>query len=369
MSMRRRGETGEAKNIMTLNESMAKQLAGMKRLWDKEPFRIPLGLVSRALTVYHEYTHMDQDNPKWEPKYGDPAWQATDKAITRWYNHLEKEYENLKNELSNQEKLAKLQELSQLLQQIAEQKGPMEEGIASNVKDKALSPNLTWEYPDTCTKAAQLANEIKEEINKLEKKPSPQQSAMPDHNVWKLVNTMIYSENLPEGFRELENPTKITRKLYGKRMVINGTVMDLLYGIPQASVSDGICAYKYIISTSSPDSKDFYEDKNIVYQATVDFKWTQLPIYLKPGDKLKCSFSWKEEKADQRQDLQFDVESHYWEKFKTSVVPVNSDNFYYLEDPLKVGLGTLKIIYIYEFVDQENKESLKNRIDRIAKVL
>jgi len=67
--------------------------------------------------------------------------------------------------------------------------------------------------------------------------------------------------------------------------------------------------------------------------------------------------------------LQFDVESHYWEKSKTSVVPVNSDNFYYLEDPLKVGLGTLKIIYIYEFFDQENRESLKNRIDRIAKVL
>ncbi|MBC7329026.1 hypothetical protein H5T88_01565 [bacterium] len=53
---------------------------------------------------------MNQDNPKWEPKYEDPAWQATDKAITRWYNHLEKEYEDLKNEPSNQERLAKLKE-------------------------------------------------------------------------------------------------------------------------------------------------------------------------------------------------------------------------------------------------------------------
>lgn len=164
----------------------------------------------------------------------------------------------------------------------------------------------------------------------------------------------------------------------------------MLYGISQATVSDGTCTYKEILSTASPDSKGFYDDKNIVFQVTADLKWTQLPTYLKPGEeaKLKCSFQVKEEKANREVAFQFEVRTYYWEKLITSVEFINNADFYYLYDPLKGGpstgsvekeivfkvpprknpnpdyglridilpganldLGKLKIIYIHKFVE------------------
>lgn len=80
----------------------------------------------------------------------------------------------------------------------------MEEGIASNVKDKALSPNLTWEYPNTCTKSSSACTENQRGNKNLENKLNPQQQTTPTKNVWKLVQIMVYSEVLPEGFRELQ---------------------------------------------------------------------------------------------------------------------------------------------------------------------
>ena len=289
------GRNWKGENVMTLNKSIAKQIASMKRLWDKEPFHISLNLVSRALTVYHEYIHMDQDNPKWEPKYEDPAWQATDKAITRWYNRLEKEYEDLRNEPPNQERLAKLKELSNLLRQIAEQIGPMEEGIASNINDKALSPNLTWEYPDTCAKASLLAKQIGEEVKNLEKILTSQQ---PISGVWRLTKKRVFYGDNDGKLRSvpLENPTKINYKQtyiksYSPRYLVTINTV--------ASVSEGSCTHK-TTKIGILEGLETKEEK-VIYIVTNEFKWTSLPEQLKPGDalKLNCSFSWNEEIANE----------------------------------------------------------------------
>lgn len=157
------GLFGSGKNVMTLDDSILKQ-ADMKRIWEKRPYSKALDTVGWAVTVYHEYIHMDQKNPQNIPRDEDPAWQETDRAIARWCERLRNELDNLKNEPASGMKGDKLQELEDILLHLQSQSGLFKEAVPRNIRDGKLSDGLTWEYPGLGTRINGIIQDVRAEI-------------------------------------------------------------------------------------------------------------------------------------------------------------------------------------------------------------
>lgn len=105
---------------MTLDEDML-TLYDQKRIWEKRPYHEALINFSWAITVFHEYIHMDQKDPQNTKAFEDPAWQQTDQALARWYERLKTGFEDLKNKPASSMRDEQLQELEDLLKQLKSQ--------------------------------------------------------------------------------------------------------------------------------------------------------------------------------------------------------------------------------------------------------
>lgn len=159
------GLFSSGKNVMTLDDSILVQ-ADMKRIWEKRPYSKTLDTVGWAVTVYHEYIHMDQENPQNIPRDEDPAWQKTDRAIARWCERLKSELDNLKKEPASGMKEDKLQELEDILLHLKSQSSLFKEAVPRNIRDGKLSDGLTWEHPGLGTKIDGIIQDVQAEITR-----------------------------------------------------------------------------------------------------------------------------------------------------------------------------------------------------------
>lgn len=160
------GLLGGGKNVMTLDDDILSQTADQKRIWEKNPYAHSLNIVGWAVTVYHEYVHMDQNNPQNIPTYEDPAWQKTDKAIATWCERLKNEFDNLKSEPASSMKGDKLQELKDIFRHLKSQSALFKEAVERNILEGKLSRGMTWEYPVLVTKIESIIQDIDTEIGR-----------------------------------------------------------------------------------------------------------------------------------------------------------------------------------------------------------
>jgi hypothetical protein len=154
---------GSGENAMTLDDGIL-TLADTERIWEKRHFSPALPVVSWAVTVYHEYIHMDQKNPKNEPYYEDPAWQATDRALARWCERLRKQFDDLQNKPASETKVDKLEQLEEILRQLQGEVTAFQEGVTANIAEGKLSRGLSWEYPRLWGKIDGLIQDVRAEI-------------------------------------------------------------------------------------------------------------------------------------------------------------------------------------------------------------
>jgi len=159
------GAFGFGENVMTLSNSIL-SVVDMKRIWEKRPYHEALNTVGWAVTVYHEYIHMGQKNPKNIPRDEDPAWQETDKAIARWSERLKNELDNLKNQPASNVKVDNLQELEDILKHLKSQTFLFKEAVPRNISEGKLSDGLTWEYPTLLTKIDGIIQDVQSEITR-----------------------------------------------------------------------------------------------------------------------------------------------------------------------------------------------------------
>ncbi|HOZ70522.1 MAG TPA: hypothetical protein PK328_14195, partial [Chitinophagaceae bacterium] len=113
-------ETGtglKGKNYINLSDNML-AAADMDKLLKERPYGQSSNLIGDALTVVHEYVHMDQTVPMNYPRWEDPAWQKTDKTLNNWVKKIEAEYKALRNSPESKEKTAKLTELTDIIKKL-----------------------------------------------------------------------------------------------------------------------------------------------------------------------------------------------------------------------------------------------------------
>lgn len=151
-------ETGRGsggKNEMTLDRSMLR-IAELERILAKRPYGASSPLVSAAVTIFHEYQHMDQQNPRNTPKFEDPAWKATDEALARWADRLQTEWKAINAWPPSANRTAKLQEIGDLVKQLIGESATIKEGIQRNVTDGILSSGIPWKIDSTVKKLKAL---------------------------------------------------------------------------------------------------------------------------------------------------------------------------------------------------------------------
>ncbi len=133
------------RNVMVITDN-ALEIARSEKLIAKRPYHSGSSLLTWTLTVYHEYIHMDQIEPETIPKFEDPAWQATDKAIERWTKMLDTE---LAAALAKPVSATRKEEVQQILDATVALKselGTFDNDVLNGVKNGILSPGQKWTY-------------------------------------------------------------------------------------------------------------------------------------------------------------------------------------------------------------------------------
>jgi len=136
-------------NVMTLNKNQFAQIttpdpSQMKNEKIREAHAE--GVVNWSLTIFHEYVHMNQQNPQGTPYYENEAWQRTIQANVSWFNTMkDREFEEIRQSASSDQKIERLQELDTWAWKISSALiTDYQEGIPNAVKDGYLDRDLTW---------------------------------------------------------------------------------------------------------------------------------------------------------------------------------------------------------------------------------
>lgn len=145
-------DRGAGQNVLTLDVSVL-TLADSRKLMAKRPYHPNAsGLFEWMITVFHEYVHMRQKDPKMRPADEDPAYHAVNKAMLKWFGRIESEFQALSREVPSDEKGVKLLELDDLARSLKSAYGPHFEAIDRNVRDQLLTKGQTWEVPGASSK-------------------------------------------------------------------------------------------------------------------------------------------------------------------------------------------------------------------------
>lgn len=155
-------ETGRGwsgKNEITLDNSMLK-IADLERTYAKRPYGPQSVLVSAAVTIFHEYQHMDQTRPQNIPKFEDPAWLATDAALNRWVRLLQTQIEAIAKEPASASRTQRLAEANDLLRQLKVEVTALKDAIKTNEGNGSLSKGLKWRFSDTASRIAAAQKRI-----------------------------------------------------------------------------------------------------------------------------------------------------------------------------------------------------------------
>lgn len=188
------------RNVMVITDN-ALEIARSEKLIAKRPYHSGSSLLTWTLTVYHEYIHMDQILPETIPKFEDPAWQATDKAIERWTKLLENE---LAAALGKPVSATRKEEVQQILDAIVALKselGTFDNDVLNGVANGILSPGQKWTYLTSLTKLRELEKKAKAAMAATAPPASTTNPATPPlkpgEKAWVRISVKEYNEPSP----------------------------------------------------------------------------------------------------------------------------------------------------------------------------
>lgn len=194
------GETGrvsDGHNEVTFTQDMLLGLADQDRLLKAKPYSPTSQLIMWAVTVVHEYQHMDQEDPQGAPRWEDPAWQGTDRTVATWVRRLNDEFEGLRKQPSSKERDARMDEVRAIAQRLLAEIGSLREGVGSDIKNGSLSPGQHWLFDDSERKIRALFKTMDERkaIGQLATPASP--SKVQQEGYWELVRTDVFDKLAP----------------------------------------------------------------------------------------------------------------------------------------------------------------------------
>lgn len=191
-------ETGvglNGKNSITLSENML-MAADVDMHLRQRPYGDKSNLIGDAMTVVHEYVHMDQTVPMNYPRWEDPAWQKTDQTLNKWAKKIEAEYNALRKLPESKEKTAKQNELIDIIKKLQSEAVAVRNSITENAKNKSLSPNQRWLIDDTDKRLKAMMDSQKKYVDVGKMIPeSP--AAKKDRGYWEVVSVQAYDKLAP----------------------------------------------------------------------------------------------------------------------------------------------------------------------------
>lgn len=188
-------ETGpglNGKNYITLSDNML-AAADLDNFLKNRPYGDKSNLIGDAMTVVHEYIHMDQTVPMNFPRWEDPAWQKTDKTLNNWVKKIEAEYNALRKTPESKEKTAKLNELVDIIKKLNAEAVSVRNSIEGNVKNKSLSPNQRWLIDDTDKRIKAMLDAQRKYVD-IGKLVPESPSAKKDKGYWEVVQVVAYDK-------------------------------------------------------------------------------------------------------------------------------------------------------------------------------
>lgn len=188
-------ETGpnlKGQNIIDLSDNMLNAGDQDQKLRER-PYGNNSNLIGDAMTVVHEYIHMDQTLPMNYPRWEDPAWQASDKILSKWTKQIEKEYYDTWKLPPSKERDAKLAELKDIIGKLATEAGLMKNTINANIANGSLSANQKWLLDDTQNRLAALKEDIKKKAAVGALGPK-QPGEKKDPGYWELVEVKAFDK-------------------------------------------------------------------------------------------------------------------------------------------------------------------------------
>lgn len=180
-------------NRIILSESML-NIAEADRLLKVNPYSETSPLISYALTVVHEYVHLDQTLPLNYPRWEDPAWQVTDKTLSAWVKKVEAEYHNTRKLPSSAGRTAKLKELKNIIRRLQIEVANTRNSINANVANGSLSAGQQWLLNDSEETLKKLQKAIFD-YESLEKVGTQQPTGLKDPGYWELTETVFYDNS------------------------------------------------------------------------------------------------------------------------------------------------------------------------------
>lgn len=192
-------ETGPARNGVNeiiFSENMLIMVADMDRLLQQDPYGDNSSLISHALTVMHEYVHMDQVNPQNYPQWEDPAWHSSDKILNRWTQQTEAAYAAARKMPASKEKNAKLNELGRIIKKLQSELAATREAIGANVANGSVSPNQQWLLDDT-EKRLQGMKDAMKKYDAVEQLGSGKLPQKKDPGYWEQVSVQAFDKLAP----------------------------------------------------------------------------------------------------------------------------------------------------------------------------
>ena len=191
-------ETGpglNGKNYITLSDIML-TTADLDKMLQDDPYGDKSNLIGDAMTIVHEYVHMDQTVPMNYPRWENPAWQKTDQTLNKWVKKIEAEYNALRNSPESKEKTAKLAELVGIMKKLQAEAGSVRNSIDANIKNKSLSAGQKWLINDTDKRIKAMLDAQKKYVAVGKMIPeSP--SAKKDKGYWEVVSVQAYDKLAP----------------------------------------------------------------------------------------------------------------------------------------------------------------------------
>lgn len=138
--------TKQHNNVMTLNQNnlkiQADNIGPLARARGKVVTHGTLGL---ALTVIHEYVHMNQVNPTQDPVFEDKAWQATIAENQNWMRRVMSQITEAETKMPNgTEKIALIKSLTATLNDLEQVQIGTINGLKDEIKAKHVSAGQSW---------------------------------------------------------------------------------------------------------------------------------------------------------------------------------------------------------------------------------
>lgn len=152
-------------------------------------------LISLAVTMVHEYTHMTQRGPDSSPTFEDPAWRASEAALGRWLNRLAKEMDVLSKKPASAARNAALEEVLDLVRSVRSECGTQKEGYQTAVNNKTLTPNKSWQWDNHIKLADHIIGRVAKAKAGAVSSGSISKTSIPPGGAWGLSTSVVWTDN------------------------------------------------------------------------------------------------------------------------------------------------------------------------------